>query len=207
MWSSTIPRNKGLNSAKITKELIRCIIELVIVVQMDYSPIRSELEPYAHDVCVKLSTHIQFSTTNMLLAYLKADFSLKWKRDALPPDNECTTSSKPQAGDNSGRSTFSQMIGSFLHPTVRHLWSSCLLWAQNTATCSLKAKESQSTLPCSKFLFPQQEFAKRLKTRKKNSSCSLDVPPGLPRQQQDEKRDIELEKNKQTKVPNSKKEK
>ncbi|GFT87627.1 ionotropic receptor 93a [Nephila pilipes] len=37
---------------------------------------------------------------------------LKWKRDALPPENECTTASKPQAGDTR-KINLSQMIGSF----------------------------------------------------------------------------------------------
>lgn len=37
---------------------------------------------------------------------------IKWKKDALPPDNECTTVSKPQAGDTR-KINIAQMIGSF----------------------------------------------------------------------------------------------
>nr|QHA94735.1 ionotropic receptor 93a-3 [Pardosa pseudoannulata] len=37
---------------------------------------------------------------------------IKWKKDALPPDNECTTDAKPQAGDTR-KISLSQMIGSF----------------------------------------------------------------------------------------------
>ncbi|XP_035221212.1 ionotropic receptor 93a-like isoform X2 [Stegodyphus dumicola] len=37
---------------------------------------------------------------------------IKWRKDALPPDNECTTKSKPQAGDTR-KINLSQMVGSF----------------------------------------------------------------------------------------------
>lgn len=37
---------------------------------------------------------------------------IKWRQDALPPDNECTTVSKPQAGDTR-KITIGQIIGSF----------------------------------------------------------------------------------------------
>lgn len=37
---------------------------------------------------------------------------IKWRKDALPPDNECTTVSKPQAGDTR-KINIAQMIGSF----------------------------------------------------------------------------------------------
>lgn len=37
---------------------------------------------------------------------------IKWKNNALPPDNECTTVSKPQAGDTR-KIKISQIIGSF----------------------------------------------------------------------------------------------
>lgn len=37
---------------------------------------------------------------------------IKWRKDALPPDNECTTVSKPQAGDTR-KINLAQMIGSF----------------------------------------------------------------------------------------------
>lgn len=37
---------------------------------------------------------------------------IKWRKDALPPDNECTTVSKPQAGDTR-KITIGQIIGSF----------------------------------------------------------------------------------------------
>lgn len=37
---------------------------------------------------------------------------IKWKNDALPPDNDCTTVSKPQAGDTR-KINIAQMIGSF----------------------------------------------------------------------------------------------
>lgn len=37
---------------------------------------------------------------------------IKWKKDGLPPDNECNTKAKPQAGDTR-KINLSQMIGSF----------------------------------------------------------------------------------------------
>lgn len=37
---------------------------------------------------------------------------IKWRKDALPPDNECTTVSKPQAGDTR-KINIGQIIGSF----------------------------------------------------------------------------------------------
>ncbi|GIY11257.1 ionotropic receptor 93a [Caerostris extrusa] len=109
-------KEQGLNSAKITKELIR------------------------------------------IARLFESGLFLKWKRDALPPDNECTTSSKPQAGDTR-KINLSQMIGSF----YILLFGICgALFALGTEYGYLFTKKQRSPTNSSvqQILFPQQEFAK-----------------------------------------------
>ncbi|CAL1292892.1 unnamed protein product [Larinioides sclopetarius] len=74
---------------------------------------------------------------------------LKWKRDALPPDNECTTSSKPQAGDTR-KINLSQMVGSF-YILMFGICGALFALGSEYGYLITKNKGLPSTLPCSRF--------------------------------------------------------
>ncbi|XP_055928723.1 ionotropic receptor 93a-like [Argiope bruennichi] len=74
---------------------------------------------------------------------------LKWKRDALPPDNECTTSSKPQAGDTR-KINLSQMVGSF-YILLFGICGALLALCSEYGYLITKNKGIPPTLPCSRF--------------------------------------------------------
>ncbi|XP_054709202.1 ionotropic receptor 93a-like, partial [Uloborus diversus] len=71
-------------------------------------------EAYSESVSLAVPRNWPYlSTMNAELEKLfETGLFIKWKHDSLPPDNDCTVSSKPQAGDTR-KINLSQMVGSF----------------------------------------------------------------------------------------------
>ncbi|KAG8201455.1 hypothetical protein JTE90_024325 [Oedothorax gibbosus] len=87
---------------------------------------------------------------NEIARLFESGLFLKWKRDALPPDNECTTTAKPQAGDTR-KINLSQMVGSFyilMFGMVAALVALLIEYGYLTT----KSKDKPVELPCCKIL-------------------------------------------------------
>ncbi|GFR06280.1 ionotropic receptor 93a [Trichonephila clavata] len=88
---------------------------------------------------------------------------LKWKRDALPPDNECTTASKPQAGDTR-KINLSQMIGSF-YILLFGICGSVIALGTEYGYLVTTNRGVPPNLPCTKF-FPCNRGSQKIKNQK-----------------------------------------
>lgn len=84
---------------------------------------------------------------------------IKWKKDARPPDNECTTYTRPQAGDTR-KINIAQMIGSFyilmfgLCGSLGALLIEYIYLTSKNKGKLPEIKGLQIKLPCCHSLFP-----------------------------------------------------